>query len=83
MEPRPDNEGRYALTQILPGRYILIVRFVGFDEEKIQIDVKANQRIKKDASLEQNRIHLKYGRGICLPAGRDHPRRCKLCFCFK
>ena len=53
-----NRNGQYRLSQILPGQYELIIRYVGFDEEKMPITIDAGQLRNLDASLEQNRIHL-------------------------
>lgn len=53
-----NRNGQYQLSQILAGRYELIVRYVGFDEEVLYVDLNPGQLINIDASLEQSRIHL-------------------------
>ncbi|MBX2819846.1 MAG: TonB-dependent receptor [Rhodothermaceae bacterium] len=53
-----NRTGQYRLSQILPGQYELIIRYVGFDEERLFVDVDAGELKNIDASLEQNRIHL-------------------------
>ena len=53
-----DWEGGYEFQQVLPGRYTMFVRYVGYEEERMSIDIAPNQRHTLDASLEQSRIDL-------------------------
>ena len=52
------RDGRYTLERVLPGRYRMIVRFVGYEEESISIVLNPDQRLIQDASLAQSSIDL-------------------------
>ena len=53
-----NRNGQYRLSQILPGQYEVVIRYVGYDEERMSITINAGLLRNLDASLEQNRIHL-------------------------
>ncbi len=53
-----NSAGRYSMRQILPGEYVVVVRFVGYDEVELSIDFSPEQDATLDVSLEQSRIDL-------------------------
>ena len=53
-----DDEGRFRVTRVRPGRYTVTVRFVGYVEEQRTILLNPAQSLRVDVSLEQSSIDL-------------------------
>ena len=53
-----DEAGRYRLTRIRPGRYLITVRYVGYDEWSATITLNPAQSRTFDVSLDQSSIDL-------------------------
>ena len=47
-----DLKGRYFMTNVPPGDYVLVVRYIGYKEKKIPIRIKAGQTLYQDVALE-------------------------------
>lgn len=50
--------GYYALTGIPPGSHTLVVSMIGYSEQKVDIEVQAGRRIRKDFSLKSQAIGM-------------------------
>lgn len=49
-----NNEGYYVLSDIPPGKYVLVVSFIGFQEYRVEIVLKPGERKVLDIALESN-----------------------------
>ena len=53
-----NENGRFRLVQVRPGRYVIAVRYVGYDEAKTTIVLNPAQSLTLDVSLEQSSIDM-------------------------
>ncbi|OUJ73452.1 TonB-dependent receptor [Hymenobacter crusticola] len=53
-----DANGNYQLTQLKPGTYTLGVSMVGYKTQQHRVEVRANEAVTKDFTLEQSNEQL-------------------------
>lgn len=53
-----DSQGRYNFDQVRPGRYTLVIRYVGYDEAQRVVVLNPSQHYTYDVGLEQSSIDL-------------------------
>ena len=53
-----DNDGRYRITEIEPGAYVLAIRFVGYREERVQLTLTAGEARIVNAALSATGFDL-------------------------
>ena len=44
-------EGKYEISQVPPGTYTLVIRYIGYKEKKIPVTVVANEALRQDVAL--------------------------------
>lgn len=50
-ETTTDEDGRFRLRGLEPGRVVLTISYVGYDRQKAEVDVAANTTVRRDIEL--------------------------------
>jgi len=53
-----DANGYYAITQIPPGEYTLLVTYLGYDTLKLEVNLKPNELVQKNLFLVKSSVLL-------------------------
>ncbi len=53
-----DEEGRYMLTGLAPGRYTLLVSALGYGTAEVDVEVVAGEAVRRDVQLERRALDL-------------------------
>lgn len=53
-----DENGYYAITQIPPGEYTLLVTYLGYDTLKLEVNLKSNEVLQKNLYLVKSSVLL-------------------------
>ncbi|MBD3286961.1 TonB-dependent receptor plug domain-containing protein, partial [candidate division WOR-3 bacterium] len=51
-----NKQGYYVISGISPGTYTLVASMIGYGEKRVEVNVKAGQKVRKDFSFSQQSV---------------------------
>ncbi|MBN2379743.1 TonB-dependent receptor [candidate division WOR-3 bacterium] len=62
-----NKQGYYVISDILPGAYTLVASMIGYGEQRVDINVKAGQKLRRDFILSRQTVNVE---GVEITADR-------------